>query len=53
VHNAGKVGPAKGWPVMGGHIRVVVGPGFSSQETSQQELSRAVHDWMKAALTQL
>lgn len=53
VHNAGKVWPAKGWPDGLGHIRVVVGPAFSAQDTSQQELSRAVHDWMKAALVQL
>jgi len=53
VHNAGKVWPAKGWPHGVGHIRVVVGPAFPSQDTSQQELSRAVHDWMKAELLTL
>ncbi|WP_144162000.1 lysophospholipid acyltransferase family protein [Paraburkholderia sp. BCC1885] len=53
VHNAGKVWPAKGWPVDKGHIRVVVGPEFSSRETSQQDLSHAVHDWMKTALLEL
>jgi 1-acyl-sn-glycerol-3-phosphate acyltransferase len=53
VHNAGKVWPAKGWPVGVGHIRVVVGPAFSPRDTSQQELSRAVHDWMKAELLRL
>src|SRR6201996_8168553 len=53
VHNAGKVWPAKGWPVDKGRIRVVVGPEFSSRETSQQDLSHAVHDWMKTALLEL
>jgi 1-acyl-sn-glycerol-3-phosphate acyltransferase len=31
----------------------VIGPGFSSRDTSQQDLSRAVHDWMKTALLEL
>jgi 1-acyl-sn-glycerol-3-phosphate acyltransferase len=53
VHNAGKVWPAKGWPDGAGHIEVIVGPAFPSQDTSQQELSRAVHDWMKAELLTL
>ncbi|MDE1181581.1 lysophospholipid acyltransferase family protein [Paraburkholderia sp.] len=53
VHNAGKVWPAKGWPDRRGHIRVVIGPAFSSQQMSQTELSHAVHDWMKDALNTL
>jgi 1-acyl-sn-glycerol-3-phosphate acyltransferase len=53
VHNAGKVWPAKGWPDGRGHIRVVIGPAFSSEDVLQQDLSRAVHDWMKAALLEL
>ena len=53
VLNAGKVWPAKGWPDRRGQIRVVVGPAFSPQDLSQQELSRAVHDWMKDELQRL
>lgn len=53
VHNAGRVWPAKGWPVNPGRIRVVVGPAFSSEGASQQELSRTVHDWMQTTLHEL
>jgi 1-acyl-sn-glycerol-3-phosphate acyltransferase len=53
VLNAGKVWPAKGWPSGRGQIRVVVGPAFSPRDLSQQELSRAVHEWMKDELLRL
>jgi 1-acyl-sn-glycerol-3-phosphate acyltransferase len=53
VLNAGKVWPAKGWPNRPGKIRVVVGPAFSPTDMSQQELSRAVHEWMKDELQRL
>jgi 1-acyl-sn-glycerol-3-phosphate acyltransferase len=53
VHNAGKVWPAKGWPVGGGDIRVVIGPTLSPAERSPQELSHQVHDWMQAELLKL
>jgi len=53
VHNAGKVWPAKGWPVGAGDIRVVIGPTLSPAERSPQELSHQVHDWMQAELLKL
>ncbi|SEF05201.1 1-acyl-sn-glycerol-3-phosphate acyltransferase [Burkholderia sp. WP9] len=53
VLNAGKVWPTKGWPDRRGHIRVVIGPPLSPREMTQQELSHAVHDWMKNELERL
>ena len=53
VHNAGKVWPAKGWPMGAGEIRVVIGPTLSPVERSPQELSHQVHDWMQAELLKL
>jgi 1-acyl-sn-glycerol-3-phosphate acyltransferase len=53
VHDAGKVWPAKGWPASNGHVRVIVGPGFSPRDVSLQQLTRVVHDWMNAQLEHL